>query len=220
LCCAWLTDFGTCGALRLTHCAVKSVSVSGIWSARRVKSVAAAEDYVAARVESDEFICGNGIFSAKSLVEFVADRAKDARHKGALSVAPRSWANLVLWGYERRSAEMSSLVDYVLSYADGMRIPLTTLFGSAGMYMFSTYKGFDNSINFLRRMVPDRTDTFYFRFDFILMSCVGTVIGLIAFSPTEIYQALAAGFGWTGALNVLLKAEPPPPPSPPVQNKL
>jgi hypothetical protein len=101
------------------------------------------------------------------------------------------------------------IVDLLQSYGDGLRIGLTTLFGSAGMYVFSAYKGFDNSINFLKRMFPGRSDTFYYRFDFFLMSLSGATIGLITFAPQGIYQALAAGFGWTGAMNVLLKTDPP-----------
>jgi hypothetical protein len=99
--------------------------------------------------------------------------------------------------------------DLLITYAGEIRIALITLFESAGMYVFSAYKGFDNSINFLKRMLPNKSDTFYYRCDFVLMSFVGAAIGLITFSPQSIYQALAAGFGWTGAMNVLLKAAPP-----------
>lgn len=103
------------------------------------------------------------------------------------------------------------LLDFMVTYGSEVRIVLITLFGSAGMYVFSTFKGFDNSINFLRRIVPNHSDTFYFRCDFVLMSFTGALIGLITFAPQGIYQALAAGFGWTGAMNVLLKTEPPRP---------
>jgi hypothetical protein len=54
-----------------------------------------------------------------------------------------------------------------------------------------------------------RSDTFYYRSDFVVMSLSGTIIGLITFDPQGIYQALAAGFGWAGAMNVLLKTDPP-----------
>jgi len=77
------------------------------------------------------------------------------------------------------------------------------------MYIFSNRKGFDNSIIFLKKMLPNKSDTIYFRLDFILMSVTGTLIGLITFSPQGTYQALAAGFGWIGAMNVLLKSDPP-----------
>jgi len=103
---------------------------------------------------------------------------------------------------------MTVVETLVLAWPD-IRLVLTTLLGSAGMYIFSSFKGFDNSQNFLKRMIPGRSDTFYYRSDFILMTVVGALIGLITFSPQGVYQALAAGFGWTGAMNVLLKADPP-----------
>jgi hypothetical protein len=104
---------------------------------------------------------------------------------------------------------MSSVVDWLAVYGEQMRIALTTLFGSAGMYVFSSYQGFDNSRNFLRNILPDRQPSFYYRLDFILMSFTGAFIGYITFKPQDIYQALAAGFGWAGAMNVLLKRDPP-----------
>jgi hypothetical protein len=103
----------------------------------------------------------------------------------------------------------TAAIDFLQSYGQELKIIATTLFGSAGMYVFSSFKGFDNSINFLKRMVPGRSDTFYYRYDLIVMTISGTIIGLITFSPNGIYQALAAGFGWAGAMNGLLKTEPP-----------
>jgi hypothetical protein len=104
---------------------------------------------------------------------------------------------------------MSSIIVFLTTYGNDIRIALTTLFGSAGMYVFASHKGFDNSINFFKRMFPNHSETFYYRFDFVLMTVAGALIGLISFSPTGTYEALAAGFGWTGAMNVLLKTDPP-----------
>lgn len=104
-----------------------------------------------------------------------------------------------------------SLGDFLQSYGYDILHISVTLFGAAGMYVFSSFKGFENSINFLKRIIPDKSDTFYYRSDFLLVSVSGTIIGLITFSPQSVYQALAAGFGWTGAMNVLLKTDPPRP---------
>lgn len=101
-------------------------------------------------------------------------------------------------------------MNFIAAYGQDIKIVFTTLFGSAVMYIFSSFKGFDNSLNFLKRMLPGRSETFYYRSDFIVMTISGIIIGLITFSPQSIYQALAAGFGWAGALNVLLKTDPPP----------
>lgn len=94
---------------------------------------------------------------------------------------------------------------FLLSHYFEIMIILTTAFGAAGMYIFSDYKGFDNSKSFLKAQFPRRKSSFYSRMDFILVVFSGTVIGLICFSPASYVEALAAGFGWTGSMNVLMK---------------
>lgn len=81
---------------------------------------------------------------------------------------------------------------------------LTTLFGATAMYVFALNKGFEGAIPFLRRFFPNRTDTFYNRVDFFIVILAGSIIGTISFSPQSTLQALAAGFGWVGAMNVLM----------------
>jgi hypothetical protein len=81
---------------------------------------------------------------------------------------------------------------------------LITLFGSTAMYVFSLSKGFHGSVDFLRKMFPDHSQLFYDRIDFFVVIFAGSVIGTIFFSPTNTLQALAAGFGWVGAINVLM----------------
>lgn len=81
---------------------------------------------------------------------------------------------------------------------------VTTLFGSTAMYVFSLNKGFHGSVDFLRKMFPEHSEVFYDRIDFFIVIFAGSVIGTIFFSPTNTLQALAAGFGWVGAINVLL----------------
>lgn len=80
----------------------------------------------------------------------------------------------------------------------------TTLFGSTAMYVFSLNKGFHGSVDFLRKMFPNHSPVFYDRIDFFIVVFAGSVIGTIFFSPTNTLQALAAGFGWVGAINILL----------------
>ena len=87
--------------------------------------------------------------------------------------------------------------DHLLNY-------LTTLFGATAMYVFSLNKGFHGAVAFLRRFFPGRPDLFYDRLDFIVVTLAGSIIGTIFFSPETRLAALAAGFGWVGAVNVLL----------------
>ena len=86
---------------------------------------------------------------------------------------------------------------------------MTTAFGAAAMYVFSLQRGFDGSVRWLRRMWPERSDVFYDRLDFLIVVFAGSIIGSIVFSPREPYHALAAGFGWVGAVNVLINRAAP-----------
>lgn len=81
----------------------------------------------------------------------------------------------------------------------------TTLFGAISMYVFSLNKGFSGSIDFLKAFFPNRQEVFYIRCDFIVVNIVGSIVGTIFFNPSSALEALAAGFGWVGAINILLK---------------
>ncbi|MBD3340232.1 MAG: hypothetical protein GF353_14055 [Candidatus Lokiarchaeota archaeon] len=86
----------------------------------------------------------------------------------------------------------------------GAILYLTTLFGSAAMYIFSLNQGFEGSTKFLKRFFPNKSDIFYNRLDFFIVVLAGSIIGTIFFSPDSTLEALAAGFGWVGAINVLM----------------
>jgi len=81
---------------------------------------------------------------------------------------------------------------------------VTTLFGAIAMYVFALNKGFEGAVPFLKRVFPDRSQVFYDRMDFFVTSVAGSIVGTICFSPQSTLQALAAGFGWVGAMNVLM----------------
>jgi hypothetical protein len=81
---------------------------------------------------------------------------------------------------------------------------MITLLGALCMYLFSFNKGFNGAAPKLRKLFPGRTEVFYERWDFILVVVLGSVIGSIFFGPRDSVHALAAGFGWVGAVNVLL----------------
>lgn len=78
-----------------------------------------------------------------------------------------------------------------------------TLCGSTSLYMFSLSKGFQGSTPVLKRLFPGNRVVFYDRLDFIIVIVLGSIIGTVFFVPTTPAQALAAGFGWITAVNVL-----------------
>jgi hypothetical protein len=67
-------------------------------------------------------------------------------------------------------------------------------------------------------MMPGRSDTFYYRCDFALMSLLGGLIGYIWFAPQDAQKALGAGLGWTAALNVAATNQPRTRTRPPSQS--
>ncbi|MBI1806503.1 MAG: hypothetical protein HYR76_05570 [Ignavibacteria bacterium] len=79
-----------------------------------------------------------------------------------------------------------------------------TLFGSIVMYIFSLFKGFQGAVAFLNKVLPGHSKVFYDRLDFLIVVMTGAIVGTIFFSPSNNLQALAAGFGWVGAINILL----------------
>lgn len=82
---------------------------------------------------------------------------------------------------------------------------LITAFGAAVLQIFSIRKGFQSSVPFLKQAFPGRTDRVYLLSDLILTVFFGALVGTIIFDPSNVRQALAAGFGWVGAINIMLK---------------
>jgi len=80
---------------------------------------------------------------------------------------------------------------------------LATLFGAIAMYIFSLFKGFEGATPALRKLFPNRSQVYYDRLDFLLVTVCGSIIGTIFFQPHDSLQGLSAGFGWVGALSVL-----------------
>lgn len=78
-----------------------------------------------------------------------------------------------------------------------------TLFAATVAYLFSVNSKLKSSVPALKRLIPSRSDAFYDRIDFIVMTFGGAVIGFVFFDPTTARQALSAGLGWVGAVNIL-----------------
>jgi hypothetical protein len=77
------------------------------------------------------------------------------------------------------------------------------------MYLFTSAKGLESTVPKIKQLIPGKTDTFYARLDFLLVVILGPVIGIICFKPDNSLQALAAGWSWASALNVLVQQKTP-----------
>ena len=87
---------------------------------------------------------------------------------------------------------------------------LVTLVSALLMYVFALNRGFGGALAFLRQAFPNRSERFYVWCDLIVVTLGGSFVGFVLYWPVDITRAMAAGFGWMGALNVALrKAESP-----------
>ena len=84
---------------------------------------------------------------------------------------------------------------------------LITLFGAAVVQIFALFKNFNGSIGFLRQFFPNRSETFYTRVNCCICMIIGSIIGFIFFNPQSCIGALAAGFGWQGAMTMMMNRE-------------
>ncbi len=85
-----------------------------------------------------------------------------------------------------------------------------TLCGSTALYLFSLSRGFRGSSPVLKRLMPGHRDAYYDRIDFVVVIFFGSIIGTVFFLPANATQALAAGFGWVSAINVLVGTDQKP----------
>lgn len=57
---------------------------------------------------------------------------------------------------------------------------------------------------FLRQMFPEKSDTFYFRLDFLILPIIGAAIAFNLIEPTSIKASLFSGLSWSGSLGTIL----------------
>ena len=83
---------------------------------------------------------------------------------------------------------------------------LFTWVGAVCAHILSLYSdNFNGTMVFLKRMFPNRSETFYFRIDFVILPLIGTFLAIFLLEPTDIKTAIFAGLSWSGALIALLK---------------
>jgi hypothetical protein len=105
---------------------------------------------------------------------------------------------------------------------------LTVLFGCIVGQVFAVWKDFGGTRAFIRSVFPRWEDPIVHRMDFVLVSILGSILGMLLFRPTEYQQALFAGIGWVATIQALSQrqgspiaagpaAQVPPHPLPPAR---
>lgn len=78
-------------------------------------------------------------------------------------------------------------------------------FGAVCGHILSLYSGkFKGCQPFLKKIFPDRSETFYVRFDFILLPIIGAVLSITLLDPDNAKSAVFAGLTWSGTLMSIL----------------
>lgn len=83
---------------------------------------------------------------------------------------------------------------------------LQTWIGCLCGHALSLYDSqFKGTIPFLKKIIPNKKDTLYFRIDFLFLPLIGAVLGFNLLDPTSLKAAIFSGLSWSAALTVLLK---------------
>ncbi|MBK9109514.1 MAG: hypothetical protein IPM92_14355 [Saprospiraceae bacterium] len=81
-----------------------------------------------------------------------------------------------------------------------------TYIGALCGHILSLYSSeFKGAIPFLEKMFPNKTETFYFRANFLLIPVMGCILAFLLLDPDDIKESLFAGLSWSGTMMVILK---------------
>ena len=53
--------------------------------------------------------------------------------------------------------------------------------------------------------MPNKSETFYFRLDFIILPLIGALLAYVLLDPTSLKASIFAGLSWSGTLIAMLK---------------
>ena len=85
---------------------------------------------------------------------------------------------------------------------------LVTLFGAFTMqFLTGGTVGGHRGIRILKLIFPKKSDEFYELLNFWIVTLIGSLIGYLFYSPSTSLEALASGFGWTGAIKALTEGK-------------
>jgi len=81
-----------------------------------------------------------------------------------------------------------------------------TYIGAICGHMLSLYSNeFKGAVPFLEKIFPNKSKTFYFRIDFMLVPIIGALLAFVLMDPDNLKTSVFAGLSWSGTLAALLK---------------
>lgn len=81
-----------------------------------------------------------------------------------------------------------------------------TWLGAVCAHLLSLYSDdFKGTIPFVKKLLPKKSDTFYFRIDFLILPVIGALLAYVLLEPTSLKTSIFAGLSWSGTLIAMLK---------------
>lgn len=86
--------------------------------------------------------------------------------------------------------------------AHAILVTVMTLIGVAVSYFFSIQADFEGTTKALKRLFPRLSSAAIMRIDLAFVLLFGTLVAIAVCDPTNYAQALGAGIGWVGLINL------------------
>ena len=83
---------------------------------------------------------------------------------------------------------------------------IQTWLGALCGHLLSLYSDdFKGTVPFIKKLIPNKSDTLYFRIDFIILPLIGALMAFVLLDPATLKSSIFAGLSWSGTLMAMLK---------------
>lgn len=83
-----------------------------------------------------------------------------------------------------------------------------TWLGAVCAHLLSLYSDdFNGTIPFVKKLLPNKSETLYFRIDFIILPLIGALLAYVLLDPSSLKASIFAGLSWSGTLIAMLKSK-------------
>ncbi len=81
-----------------------------------------------------------------------------------------------------------------------------TWLGAISAHLLSLYSDdFKGTIPFIKKLFPNKSETFYFRIDFLILPLIGALMAYVLLDPSSLKSSIFAGLSWSGTIIAMLK---------------
>ncbi|HLO74627.1 hypothetical protein B0I03_101559 [Flavobacterium aquaticum] len=81
-----------------------------------------------------------------------------------------------------------------------------TWLGALCTHLLSLYSDdFNGTIPFIKKLIPNKSEAFYFRIDFVILPVIGALLAYVLLEPSSLKSSIFAGISWSGTLIAILR---------------